>query len=173
MRLRSTLLVAFVALFGLAGQVSAQKIASIDMERILSSITEYQDAQEQLDQLTAKWQQEINQRYDEIKGMYNKLQAEMVLLSADEKKAREDAIIAKEKSVRELQRSRFGPDGALFQRRQELVRPIQEAVYEAVESYATTRGYDFIFDRASAAGIIFANDTYDKTDDILRALQRK
>ncbi|MEL7162610.1 MAG: OmpH family outer membrane protein, partial [Bacteroidota bacterium] len=133
--------------------------------------TEYQDAQEQLDQLAAKWQQEINQQYDEIKGMYNKYQAEQVLLSEEQRKTREDEIIAKEKSVRDLQRNRFGPEGALFERRQELVKPIQDAVYEAIEQYASTRGYDFIFDRAGSAGIIFANDTYDKTDDILRALK--
>ena len=172
MNLRSFFL-ALLFLGGLSTGVSAQKIASIDMERILSSITEYQDAQEQLDQLTAKWQQEINQQYDEIKGMYNKYQAEQVLLSPEQQKTREDEIVAKEKAVRELQRRRFGPEGLLFERRQELVQPIQEAVYEAVEAYARTRGYDFILDRSSAAGIIFSNDTYDKTDDILRALQNK
>ena len=163
----------FLALFTLLGtSAHAQKIASIDMERILSSITEYQDAQEQLDQLAAKWQQEINQQYDEIKGMYNKYQAEQVLLSEEQKKTREDEIVEREKAVRELQRRRFGPEGLLFDRRQELVKPIQDAVYEAVENYARTRGYDFIIDRASSAGLIFANDAYDKTDDILRALQR-
>lgn len=173
MRLRTTLFI-LTLIGGLSffGSLSAQKIATIDMERILTSITEYQDAQKQLDQLAAKWTQEINQRYDDIKGLRNKLIAEKVLLSPEELKKREDEIVAKEESARELQRSRFGPDGALFQRRQELIRPIQEAVYEAVENYAENKGYDFIFDRASAAGIIFANDTYDKTDDILRALSR-
>lgn len=171
MRIRTLLLLGLFAFFGAASSLQAQKIASIDMERILTSITEYQDAQQQLDQLAARWQQEINQEYDRIKGMYNKYQAEQVLLSEDQKSQREDEIIAKEKAVREMQRERFGPEGALFQRRQELVKPIQDAVYEAVENYANTRGYDFIFDRAGAAGIIFSNETYDKTDDILRALR--
>ena len=172
MRMRTFFFTCLLALVGFSSSVNAQKIASIDMERILSSITEYQDAQEQLDQLAAKWQQEVNQQYDEIKGMYNKYQAEQVLLTEDQKKTREDAIVAKEKEVRDLQRQRFGADGLLFDRRQELVKPIQDAVYEAVEAYARTRGYDFIIDRAGSAGIIFASDAYDKTDDILRALQK-
>lgn len=171
MRIRTTLIVALIAVFGFGASLNAQKIASIDMERIMSSITEYQDAQEQLDQLTAKWQQEINQEYDVIKGMYNKYQAEQVLLTEEQRTQREEEIIAKEKSVQKKQRDRFGPEGSLFQRRQELVKPIQDAIYEAVEQYAATRGYDFIFDRAGSAGIIFASDTYDKTDDILRALK--
>ncbi|MEM9529041.1 MAG: OmpH family outer membrane protein [Bacteroidota bacterium] len=171
MRIRTSLLIAILAFVGFGTQLNAQKIASVDMEKILASITEYQDAQEQLDQLAAKWQQEINQEYDAIKGMYNKYQAEQVLLSEEQRVQREEEIIAKEKSVRDLQRNRFGPEGALFERRQELVKPIQDAVYEAIEQYAATRGYDFIFDRAGAAGIIFSSDTYDKTDDILRVLK--
>ena len=171
MRLRFLSFSLFLLLAASAG-LTAQKFASIDMERILSSITEYQEAQEQLDQLAAKWQQDINQEYEAIKGMYNKYQAEQVLLSEDQQQAREEEIVNKEKSVRELQRQRFGPEGALFQRRQELVKPIQDAIYEAVERYAETRGYDYIFDRSGgAAGIIYNSDAFDKTDDILRALR--
>ncbi|OAV43226.1 OmpH family outer membrane protein [Lewinella sp. 4G2] len=172
MRLRTSFFAALVACLFLSTSVSAQKIATIDMERILTSITEYQDAQEQLDQLAAKWNQEINQQYDDIKGMYNKYQAEQVLLTEDQRTAREEEIVNKEKAVRELQRRRFGADGLLFERRQELVKPIQDAVYEAVENYSRARGYDFILDRASMPGIIFGSDAYDKTDDILRALQK-
>ena len=171
MLIKKTLLLALLLIGFGATSIQAQKIASIDMERILGSITEYQDAQEELDQLAARWQQEINQQYDVIKGMYNRYQAEQVLLSDDQRQAREEEIINKEEEVRELQRQRFGPEGLLFQRRQELVRPIQDAVYEAVEEYASNRGYDFIFDRAGAAGIIFSNPEFDKTDDILRALR--
>ncbi len=171
MRIRNTFFFALVALLSFGTSLNAQKIASVDMERILSSITEYQDAQEQLDQLAAKWQQDINQEYDVIKGMYSKYQAEQVLLTEEQRADREEEIINKEKAVQGMQRERFGPEGALFQRRQELVKPIQDAIYEAIEQYANTRGYDFIFDRAGAAGIIFSNDTYDKTDDILRALK--
>lgn len=164
-------LLAFIG-FGVATTtLQAQKIAVVDVERILTSITEYQDAQKSLDDLAAKWRQDINQEYDVIKGMYNRYQAEQVLLTEDQRKAREQEIIDKETAVRELQRNRFGPEGALFQRRQELVKPIQDAIYEAIESYANTRGYDLIFDRAGSAGIIFSKSTYDKTDDILRELR--
>lgn len=171
MRIRNIFFLALVAMLGFGTSLNAQKFASVDMERILSSITEYQDAQEQLDQLAAKWQQEINQEYDVIKGMYSKYQAEQVLLTEEQRTQREDEIINKEKAVQGMQRDRFGAEGALFQRRQELVKPIQDAIYEAIEQYASTRGYDYIFDRAGAAGIIFSSDTYDKTDDILRALK--
>ena len=171
MRLRTFFLAAFLAVAGTGTQLAAQKIASIDMERILSSITEYQDAQEQLDQLAAQWQQEISQEYDAIKGMYNKHQAEQVLMSDEQRQASEQAIIDRETKVREMQRERFGPEGALFQRRQELVKPIQDAIYEAVETYANQNNYDFIFDRAGSAGIIFSSEQYDKTDEILRSLR--
>ena len=171
MRIRNFLMVAVLAVAGFGAQLSAQKIASIDMERILTSITEYQDAQKELDDLTAKWQQEINQEYDAIKGLYNKYQAEQVLMTDEQRKSEEQAIFDRETKVRNMQRERFGPEGALFQRRQELVQPIQDAVYEAVETYANQNNYDFVFDRAGAAGIIFSSDQYDKTDEILRALR--
>lgn len=173
MSIRKTFLLAVLAVFGLgaATNLNAQKIAVVDVERILNSITEYQDAQQSLDDLAAKWRQDINQEYDVIKGMYNKYQAEQVLLSEEQREAREQAIIDKETAVRELQKNRFGPEGALFQRRQELVKPIQDAIYEAIQKYADTRGYDIIFDRAGSAGIIFSKDTFDKTDDILRDLR--
>lgn len=164
-------LLLFASLATSSATLSAQKIAVVDVERVLTSITEYQDAQTQLDNLAAKWRQDINQEYDVIKGMYNKYQAEQVLLTEEQRQGREQEIIDKETAVRELQRNRFGPEGALFTRRQELVKPIQEAVYEAIQEYADARGYDIIFDRAGSAGIIFSNDTYDKTDDILRTLR--
>ncbi|MEL6356240.1 MAG: OmpH family outer membrane protein [Bacteroidota bacterium] len=175
MSIRKLLLTGLFAILGLASvaNLQAQKIAVIDIERILNSITEYQDAQKQLDDLAAKWRQDINQEYDVIEGLYNKYQAEQVLLTEEQREAREQEIIDKETAVRELQRNRFGPEGALFKRRQELVKPIQDAVYEAVQEYADARGYDIIFDRAGSAGIIFSNDTYDKTDDVLRALRNK
>jgi outer membrane protein len=173
MSIRKTFLLAVLAVFGLgaASNLNAQKIAVVDVERIMNSITEYQDAQKSLDDLAAKWRQDINQEYDVIKGMYNKYQAEQVLLSEEQRGAREQSIIDKETAVRDLQKNRFGPEGALFQRRQELVKPIQDAIYEAIQSYADTRGYDIIFDRAGSAGIIFSKDTFDKTDDILRELR--
>ncbi|MGB3798533.1 MAG: OmpH family outer membrane protein, partial [Lewinella sp.] len=119
----------------------------------------------------AKWQQEINQEYDAIKGLYNKYQAEQVLMTDEQRQAEEQAIFDRETKVRSMQADRFGPDGSLFQRRQELIQPIQDAIYEAIETYANQNNYDFIFDRAGSAGIIFSSEQYDKTDEVLRSLK--
>ncbi|MEZ4986598.1 MAG: OmpH family outer membrane protein [Saprospiraceae bacterium] len=162
------LFVAALLFFQVAG--TAQKFAYVDVQEILENIAEYQEAQAELDRLANQWRQEIAQEYDVIKGMYNRYQAEQVLLSEDARKQREDEIMNKEKAVREMQRDRFGPEGALFKRRQELVQPIQERVYAAIESYAQERSYDFIFDRSSDSGMIFSNPQYDKTEDIIRRL---
>lgn len=151
--------------------LSAQRIAYVDVNRILESIDEYAESQRELDQLAGRWREEIAKEYDQIKSMYNRYQAEQVLLSDEARRQKEDEILAKEKSVRELQKARFGPEGALFKRRQELVRPIQDRVFAAIEEYADDRGYDFIFDQSGAAGMIFANPQYDKTDDIINKLK--
>jgi outer membrane protein len=151
--------------------VQAQRIASVDVSRVLESVKEYQVAEDELDKLAARWRQEIAQEYDKIKGLYNRFQAEQVLLSDEARRQREDEIVAKEKEVRDLQKSRFGPDGSLFQRRKELVQPIQDRVYAAIEAYAKERGFDFIFDKGGSAGMIFANPQYDKTEDIINKLK--
>ena len=161
---------AFVAML-FALPMSAQRIAYCDVNTILESITEYQQAQQELDRVAAGWRQEISQEYDKIKSMYNRYQAEQVLLSDDARQEREDEIMQAEQSVRELQKERFGPEGDLFQRRRELVQPIQDRVYASIESFANDRGYDFIFDRSSNAGMIFSNERYDVTNDILERLK--
>ncbi|MDX2071907.1 MAG: OmpH family outer membrane protein, partial [Haliscomenobacter sp.] len=111
------------------------------------------------------------QEYDKIKSLYNRFQAEQVLLSDEARRQREDEIVKKESEVREMQRKRFSPEGDLFQRRKELVQPIQDRVYAAIEAYAKERGYDFIFDKGGSAGMIFSNPQYDKTDDIINRLK--
>ncbi|MBR9920135.1 MAG: OmpH family outer membrane protein [Bacteroidetes bacterium] len=150
--------------------MSAQRIAYCDVSSVLESITEYQQAQQELDRVAAGWRQEIQQEYDKIKSMYNRYQAEQVLLSDDARREREEEIMAAEQSVRELQKQRFGPEGDLFQRRRELVQPIQDRVYAAIEEYANDRGYDFIFDKSASSGMIFSNERYDVTNDILERL---
>ena len=165
-KIATTLAFAFV----LTLTLSAQRIATVNVSQILENMTEYTNAQTQLDKVAAQWRQEIAQDYDEIKGLYNRYQAEQVLLSDDQRKQREDEIMEKEKAVREKQKVKFGPEGELFEKRQELVQPIQEKVYKAIQSYANDNGFDFIFDRGSNAGIIFANDQYDKTEDIQKVL---
>lgn len=155
---------ALVALF--AATTTAQRIAYVDVTAILESITEYNNAQRQLDALATQWRQEIAQEQDKVKGMYSKFQADQVLLSEEMRKQREDEIMNKEKEVREMQRRKFGQEGDLFRKREELVKPIQEKVYTAIEKYAQNKGYDFIFDKGSASGMLFADPRYDKTDDL-------
>ncbi len=162
-------------LLGLAMALSftahAQRIAVVDVNKILENIDEYQAAQQELDQIASKWRQDIAQEYDKIKGMYNSYQAEQVLLSDEARRQREEEIMAKEKEVRDLQKTYFGPEGQLFKRRQDLVRPIQDKVYAAIESYAQDRGYDLVLDKSSASGILFNNPDYDKTEDIMNRLK--
>lgn len=159
---------ALVAFFSFTA--SAQRICYVDVNKVLESIQEYQDAQTELDRQAKQWRQEIAQEYDVIKGMYNRYQAEQVLMSDEARKVKEDEIMNKEKEVRDMQKEKFGPEGELFKRRQSLVRPIQDKVYAAIEAYAQERGYDFIFDRSGSSGMIFTNPEFDKTEDILKDL---
>lgn len=144
----------------------AQRIAIVDVASILENLDEYKAAQNEIDDLSAQWRQDIAKDYDQIKSMYNKYQAEQVLLSDESRKQREDEIVDFEQAVREKQKQRFGPEGDLFRKRQELIRPIQDKVFAAIDRYAEERGYDIIFDKSSSAGLLFANDEYDKTSDI-------
>lgn len=160
---------AFVFLFSFSAQ--AQRIAYVDVAEIMESITEYKQAQSELDRIAAAWRQDIAQEYDKIKGLYNKYQAEQVLLSETERKAKEDEILENEQRVRKMQKDKFGPDGELFQKRQDLVQPIQDKVYGAIEEYANDKGFDFIFDKSGSAGMIFSSPRYNKTEDILDMLK--
>ena len=156
----------------MTGAAQAQRIAYVDVNLILESIQEYQDAQTELDRVAATWRQEIAQEYDKIKAMYNRYQAEQVLMSDEARKQKEDEIMTKEQQEREMQKEKFGPEGELFKRRQELVQPIQEKVYAAIEQYANDKGYDFIFDKGGNAGILFASARYDVTADVLATLKK-
>jgi len=154
----------------MALSVNAQRVAVVDVSGLLENLPAHVEAQSEIDKISAKWRQDISMEYDQIKSMYNKYQAEMVLLSEEVKIEREDEIMEKEKQVRELQKRRFGPDGDLFRKRQELVSPIQDEVFKAIEDYAKVKGYDLIFDKAGAVGLLYANEEYDKTDEIRREL---
>ena len=149
----------------------AQRVAVVDIARILENMPEYKTAQKQLDEVSATWRQEVNSEMDKIKGMYNKYQAELPLLNEEMKKKREEEITTKEKQVRDLQKERFGTEGALFVKREELVKPIQDKVYKAIDDYAKERGYDLILDKSSAAGILFVGETIDKTDDVFKKIK--
>ncbi len=164
-----TFLILFLV-FGAFTQLSAQRIAIVDITRVLEDMVDYKAAQAELDNLAADWRQDIALEYDQIKAMYNKYQAEQVLLSEDGRKKKEDEIMEREKVVREMQREKFGAEGQLFRKRQDLVQPIQERVYAAIQEYAEERGFDFIFDKGGTGGLIFSNSEYDKTDDIIKLL---
>jgi outer membrane protein len=159
-------------LIGLTALSTAQKIAYVDVTAVLESMPDYQKAQEQLDKIATQWRQEIAVEQDKIKGMYSKYQAEQVLLSDEMKKSREDEIMNKEKEVRDLQRNKFGPEGALFKKREELVKPIQDKVYTTIQQYAESKGYEFIFDKGSSSGMLYADKKNDKTDDIKGILKK-
>lgn len=150
--------------------VQAQRVAVVDIARILENMPEYKTAQKQLDELSATWRQEVNSEMDKIKGMYNKYQAELPLLNEEMKKKREEEITSKEKQVRDLQKERFGTEGTLFVK-EELVKPIQDKVYKAIDDYAKERGYDLVLDKSSAAGILFVGDAIDKTDDVFKKIK--
>ncbi len=156
----------------LATMALAQRIAYVDVTAVLESLPDYQKAQEQLDRLATQWRQEIAQEQDKIKGMYSKYQAEQVMLSEEMKKQREDEIMNKEKEVRELQRQKFGPEGALFKKREELVKPIQDKVYAAIQKFAEDKGFEYVFDKGSASGMLYADPKYDKTEDVKAMLKK-
>jgi len=165
----STLILAFVCLF-LTPMTYGQKIAIIDINDVLSNMPEYKAAQTELDQVSATWRQEIAIEFDKVKSLYNKFQAEQVLLSADEKATKENEIVKKEAEVREMQKRKFGPEGELFTKRQEMVAPIQDKVFASIESYAAEKGLDLIFDKSGSTGLLFSNPEYDKTGDIKKKL---
>lgn len=154
----------------LAGFAHAQKYAIIDTKYILDKMPEYKTAQGQLDNFAKAWQKEIDDIQQELDKMYKTYDAEQVMLSDELKKKREDQLFMKEKNVRDLQRQRFGFEGDLFKKRQELIQPIQNKVYNAVQKLAVQRGYDFILDKSEGITVIFADPKLEKSDDILREL---
>ena len=147
-----------------------QKIVYVDSEYIMENIPEYGDAQEDLNSLSSKWQNEVKAVYDKVSEMYNKYQTEMLLLSEDQKRAREQAIIDKEQEAKNLQQQYFGPEGQLYQKRNELVQPIQEKVYTAMKEVAQTKNYAFILDLASGTSVLYANEKNDVSDEVLDQL---
>jgi outer membrane protein len=167
--MRKILLLA-VCSFLFAGIAQAQKYAVIDTKYILDKMPEYKAAQKQLDDFAAGWQKEIDNMQKDLDKMYREYDAEQVMLSDDLKKKREDQLFQKEKIVRDLQRQRFGFEGDLFKKRQELVKPIQDRVYNAVQKLAVQRGYDFILDKSEGITVIFADPKLEKSDDVLKEL---
>ena len=166
--MKKTLLLAFMLVAGIAG--FSQKYAIIDTRYILDKMPDYKQAQKQLDEVAAGWQKDIDGKQTELDGMYKAYEAEQVMLSDDLKKKREDQLFNKEKDLRDLQRKRFGFEGDLFKKRQELIKPIQDKVYNAVQKMAVQRGYDFVLDKSEGITIIFADPKLDKSEDVLKDL---
>ena len=154
----------------LSAGVNAQKYAIIDTRYILDKMPDYKQAQKTLDDIADGWQKDIDTRQAELDKMYKDYEAEQVMLSDDLKKKREDQLFNKEKDLRDLQRKRFGFEGDLFKKRQELVQPIQNRVYNAVQKMAVQRGYDFILDKSEGITVIFADPKLEKSDDVLKEL---
>jgi len=159
---------AMVVAFGFNAQ--AQRYCVIDSKYILEKITDYRDAQTRLDQQSKVWQTEIDNQMAEVDRMYKSYQAERAMLGDDIRKKREEEIMTKEKAARDLQKQRFGYEGDLFKKRQEMVKPIQDRVYTAVQKVATTKGYDIVLDKAGGVTLFYANPTLDKSDDVLKQL---
>lgn len=149
---------------------NAQRYAVIDSKYILEKLPEYKDAQKKLDQFSLQWQQEIDQKQAIVDKMYKDYDAEQVMLSDDLKKKREDEIYNKDKELRDLQKKRFGFEGDLFRKRQELIKPIQDKVYNAVQKLAVERQYDFILDKSEGITVIFADPKLDRSEEVLRNL---
>lgn len=154
-------------------QVSAQKYAYVNTQYILENIPDYKNSQQQLDNLSITWQKEIEDKYAIIDKLYKAYQAEQVLLTEEMKRRRQDEIGQKEKDVKDLQKQRFGYEGDLFKKKQELVKPIQDKIYNAVKKLATDQSYAVIFDKSSDLIMLYTNPKYDKSDDILLALGYK
>ncbi len=151
----------------------AQKYALVDTEYILSHIPSYISAQDQLDKLSEKYQEEVQALYEEVEKLYKDFQAERVLLSEEMKRKKEDEIIRKEKEAKELQQKYFGPEGNLFQKREELMKPIQDEVYKAIKEIALAGNYAVVFDTSSGTSMIYSDPKYDKSDEVLERLGYK
>lgn len=161
---------AFILALLSAGNIMAQKVAYVDLDYILNNVPEYKSAQEQLDQISIQWQKEIEARLTEVDRLYKAFQAEEILLTQDMKKKREDEIIAKEKEAKNLQKQHFGVDGDLFKKRQELVKPVQDKVYNAIKELAEKQMIAILFNKSADLNILFANPKYDKSDEVLEAM---
>ena len=159
---------AFLFLAIVPGQ--AQRFAYVDTDYILEKMPEYKSAQQKLDQLTKRWKEEIQQRVKEIDKLYNEYKAEKVLLPKEEKQKLEEQIMEKEEALKKYKEEKFGDKGELFQKRKELIKPIQDRVFDAVQKLAKEESLDFIFDKAGAVTMLYTNAKYDRSDEVLKLL---
>jgi outer membrane protein len=170
--MKRILLTGLILLAGL-GFAYTQKYAFVDTEYILDRIPAYGAAQDKLDEMSDQWQTEIESMYAEVEKLYKDYQAEQVLLTEEMRNQREEEIVAKETEAKDLQRTYFGREGMLYEKRQELVKPIQDEIYKAVKEIALAGNFAVIFDTASGANMLYTNPKYDKSDDVLEKLGYK
>ena len=167
------ILITLIAIACFATLSYAQKYAYVDTEYILENIPAYQAAQEQLDQLSVQYQKELETIQTELEKMYNDFRAESVLMSDDMKRKREDVIVSKEKEFRNLQQKYFGREGELFQKRQGLVTPIQDDIYNTVKEIASDGNYAVIFDMAGGLSMLYTDPKYNLSDQVLQKMGYK
>lgn len=160
----------FAAIVLFASVSFAQRFAYIDSDYIMENIPEYKAAEQELERISIAWQTEIEQKFSEIDRMYREYQAEAPLLPEEMRRQREQTIIERERLAKELQMQRFGREGDLFKKRQELVKPIQDKVFEAIEEIATRGNYAVIFDKSGGITMIFTDVRYDLSDEVLQRL---
>lgn len=164
------LMLGLLLIAGTFFSAQAQRYCFIDSKYILEKLTEYKDAQTKLDLQSKEWQKDIDSRMAEVDRMYKSYTAERAMLSDDMRKKREDEIVAKEKSAKDLQKQRFGYEGDLFKQRQLLVKPVQDKVYNAVQKMATQKGYDLVLDKAGGVTLFYADPKLDRSEDVLKIL---
>jgi outer membrane protein len=171
MKISKMIAASFLAVTFMASAISLQaqqqRFAYVDTDYILNNIPEYSDAQEELNTFSKRWENEIAQVYEQVETMYREYQTQSVLLPEDLKRKKENEILEKERGAKNLQMKYFGPEGDLFKKRQELIQPIQEKIFNAIQDIADTRNYAFIFDKASGATILYASPRNDISDDVL------
>lgn len=164
------LILSLIILTGIALNGNAQKFAMVDMEYIMKNIPSYETASEQLNQISKKWQSEVEIQMQEVQKMYKNYQTELVFLTDDMKVKREEEIVAKEKAAQELKRTYFGAEGELFKKRQSLMKPIQDEVYTAIQDISKEKDYQLVFDKSSSLNIIFTSPKLDISDLVLQKL---
>jgi outer membrane protein len=168
MQMKKSIVMAIALLMSIAG--FAQKFAFVDVDYILNKMPQYTEAQKQLDKIAEGWQKEVEAKMKTVDDAYKQFQAEQVLMTEPMKQQKIKEIEGKEKEVKDFQKGKFGPNGELFKKRQELIKPIQDKIYNEVQKYAVAKGYDFIFDRSSGPVMLYAGDKFNKSEEILSAL---
>ncbi|RYD81266.1 MAG: OmpH family outer membrane protein [Sphingobacteriales bacterium] len=160
----------FAIIFGFRSANAQARVAYIDSEFILEQMPEYRSAQKQLDEMAETWKKDVQKRVDEVDKLYKQYQAEWVLLPEEDRRKREEEVSQREKALNDFKKEKFGPDGELFKKRQQLIKPIQDKVFDAVQQLAKESAIDIILDKAGAVTIMYSNAKYDRSEDVLEIL---